>query len=160
MGKRRGYVRFAVAAPWSVEFNEDVLVVVDNNFFIVVGNNNLNGAVLGLGNRLWLDAWLNLAVNEILNEFSNILLCKLLALVKRKLLVLGGFLDSERWEFFGVKVEVACVSAKGLGINSGKVDLTLELDCQRLEGLSQLGSLLRGLSEYISERDLGLNCLC
>lgn len=52
VGKRRGHVRFAVAAPWSVEFNEDVLVVVYNNFFIVVGNNNLNGAVLGLGNRL------------------------------------------------------------------------------------------------------------
>lgn len=52
------------------------------------------------------------------------------------------------------------MSAKGLGVNGGKVDLTLEFDCQRLEGLSQLGSLLRGLSEDISERDLGLICLC
>lgn len=50
--EKKGHERFAVAAPWSVEFNEDVLVVVDNNFFIVVGNNNLNRAVLGHGNRL------------------------------------------------------------------------------------------------------------
>lgn len=149
-----------MATPWGVEFNEDVPVVVYDNVFIVVGNNNLNGTVLGLGNRLGLDAGLNLAVNKILNEFSNILFGDFLGLIKGKLLVLNGFLDSKSWEFFGVQIEVASVSAKGLGVNGGKVNLTLELDCQRLEGLSQLGTLLRGLGEYISERDLGLICLC
>lgn len=121
-----------------------------------MGNNNLNGTILGIRNRLRLDAWLNLAVNKILNEFSNIFFGEFLALIKGKLLVLDGFLDSKSWENFGVQVEVASVSAKSLGVNSGKVNLTLKLDCQRLEGLRQRGTLLRGLSEDVSERDLGL----
>lgn len=124
-----------MATPWSVEFNEDVLVVIYDNVLVVFGNNNLNGTILGLGNRLRLDARLNLAVNKILNEFSNLFCGEFLGLIKGKLLVLDGFLDSKSWEFFGIQVEVASVSAKSLGVNGSKVNLTLELDCQRLEGL-------------------------
>ncbi len=124
-----------MAAPGSVKLNEDVLVVIDDNLIIVVSYDNLNWAFLVLGDRFRLDTWLNLTINKFLDEYSDIFLGKLLALVKGKFLILDGFLDGEGREFLGVEVEVAGVSAKRFGVNGGEVEFALMFDCQRLEGL-------------------------
>ena len=84
-----------MTAPRGVELEEYVFVVVHNDVFVVVGYNNLNGAFLLLWDRLRLDAWLDLSIDEILDERTNVFLGELLSLVERVLLILDGFLDGE-----------------------------------------------------------------
>ena len=45
-------LRFAVTAPGGVEFEEDVVFVVYNDVFVVVGHDHLNGTFLFFGNGL------------------------------------------------------------------------------------------------------------
>ena len=88
-------VRFAVAAPRSVEFEEDVIVIIYNKLLVVLGHNDLDGSLLLLWHRLRFHAGLDLAVNEVLNKSANVFLRDFLLLVKRELLVFDGLLDSE-----------------------------------------------------------------
>jgi hypothetical protein len=44
------------AYPWSIEFDENILIVIDNDVIIVVGNDNGNWSVLYFGDRFALDA--------------------------------------------------------------------------------------------------------
>lgn len=98
------YVRFAVTAPGSVEFEKDVLLVIEDDVFVVVGDDNLDGSLLLLWDGLRLDAGLNLAVHKVLDEGSDSLFGQFFALVEGELLVLDGFLNSESGPFVGFKV--------------------------------------------------------
>ena len=46
-----GSESFAVSAPGSIELDEYFLGRVDNGFFPVFADNNLNGLIIGLGDR-------------------------------------------------------------------------------------------------------------
>jgi hypothetical protein len=141
----------AVTAPGSVELNQDILGVIEDNVIVALGDYNSDGTLLGLGDGLRLDARLNLASGEVLNELGNVVMCDLLLLVEGELLVLDNLLDGERGELVSLEVQVTGVSAEGLGVNCGKVDLALELLSDGLEGIAKLLALLRSLREDVCE---------
>lgn len=112
MAQSRLYVRFAVTAPRGVEFEKNVLLVIENDIFVIVGDHNLHRSLLLLWDGLRLDTGLHLAINEILDKISDSFLGQFLALVEGELLVLDGFLDSESGPFVDFKIQIACVSAE------------------------------------------------
>lgn len=141
----------AVTAPGSVELNEDILAVVEDNVVVALGDDDGNGALLGLGDGLRLDGRLNLASNEVVNELLDGVGGDLLLLVEGELLVLDGLLDGEGGELVGLEVQVAGVSTESLGVNGGEVDDTTLGLSNGLEGLAKLLALLGGLGEDIGE---------
>jgi hypothetical protein len=152
-----GSKSLAVTAPGSVELDEDVLVVVDDDVLVVLGDNGGDGAVLGLGDGLRLDAGVDLAGEEVVDESANVLLGDLLVLVVRELLVLGGALDSERGPLAGLEVEVTSVLAERLGVNGSEVDGALVLECEGLQLLGEVVTLLLSLSEDVRQRNAGIH---
>ena len=150
------HLRFAVTAPGGVELEKNIVLVIQNNLLVVVGHNNLNRAFLLLWNRLRLNAGGDLAVHEVLDECANIIMCKLLVLVKRKLLVLDRLLYGESWPFAIFEVQVASMCAKGFGVNCGEADDTLVLLCKRLEFSGQLSPLLWSFREDVGQWDASL----
>ena len=48
----KGLLRFAVTAPGSVKFEKNIVLIVQNNLFVVFGHNDLDRALLLLRNRL------------------------------------------------------------------------------------------------------------
>ena len=115
-------LRFAVAAPWGVVFHEDIFVVVNDYFLVIVSNDDLDRAFLFLGNRLRLDAGLDLAVDKVLNERADFLLAELFSLIKRKLGVLGSVLNGEGGELVSFEVEIAGVGTVGFGVDGREAD--------------------------------------
>lgn len=154
--KDRRYSRFTVSTPWGVEFEENVLVVIDDNILVGVSHHDCDGSFLGFRNRLRLDAGLNLAIKNILNELPDFFGIEFPGLVVRVLGVLLRILDSESGECLRVKVEVSGVGTEHLGINCGDVDGSLVLLSNGLEVLCILITLLLGLSEDVCQRDTGL----
>lgn len=121
-----------------------------------MGYNDGDGAIVLLGNRLALDARLNLTINKVLGKFANVLGIKLLVLGIGEFLVLLNFLDGKGGELVGLEVQVAGVSSESLGIDSSDVDLTLVLFSNWLQLQGKGVTLLRSLSEYVGQWDTGL----
>lgn len=124
-----------MAAPGSVEFDENVFIGFHDDVFVVVRYDDLDGTVLLLGDWLALDAGLDLAVDEVLDEITDFLLGELLALIQGELLVLDGFLNGKGGPLVHFEVQVPGVGAKGFGVNDGEVDLALVFLGNGLEGL-------------------------
>ena len=93
-----------MTAPWSIELQKHILVIIHHNLLVVVGNNNMNRSILRCGNRFRLHARLNLTSNNTLNEVANILLGDLLGLIIRELLILDRLLDSKGGELVCFKI--------------------------------------------------------
>jgi len=150
----------AVAAPGGVELEEHVLVVVDDDVLVVLGDDNSNGPLLLLGDGLALDTRLELAGDVVVDEGADVLGADVF---DRALLGVGEFLvllrvlDGEGGPGAGLEVEVGGVLAEGGGIDCGEVDFALMLLGDGLEGLGEGLALLGGLGEDVSERDAGLN---
>jgi hypothetical protein len=114
---------------------------------------------LFLWDRLALDAWLNLASDEVLNELANLLCAECLGgsrLGVWELLVLGGVLDGECGPLANLEVEIASVLAESAGVNGSEVDLALVRLGDWLEVLSERLALLWCLGEDVCEWDTGL----
>lgn len=124
---------------------------------VVVGHNDLDVVVLLVWDWLRLDAWLHFAINEILNEFANVLGCEFLFLIKRELLVLGSLLNRKGGPFIGDKVKIPGMSAKGFGVNCREGQDALVLFCNGLEGFGQFSSFLWGFCEDVGERETSLD---
>lgn len=149
-------LRLAVSAPGSVKFDQDILLVVNDNLLVVAANNNSNRSLLSLGDGLGLEARVNLAVKDVLDEFADILGIDLLVLVVRVLGVLGSVLDSESRELLGLKVEVASVSAEELSIKGNNVNSSTVALSNGTEISSELLALLGSLGEDVSQGNTGL----
>lgn len=147
--RSKGLLRFAVTAPRGIELNQNIVLVFQNNFLVVVGHYDLNRALLLLWDWLRLDAGVNLAVNEFLDKCADFIVCDFLVLVEGEFLVLDSLLDSESWPFAIFEVEVASMCAERLGVNGGEADDTFVLLCQRLEFSGQFSALLWGFRKYI-----------
>jgi hypothetical protein len=152
----REHVRLAVTAPWGIELNQDVLLVIEDNLIVVLGNDNGNWSILAFWNGLRFDAGLNSTRHKVVNKLSDILGAKLLGLVERELLVLDSLLDSKCGPLANLKVEVSAVLAKGLGVNGSKVDLALVFLSDWLELLRQGFTLFWGFGEDVGEWETGL----
>ena len=98
--------RFAMPAPWGIEFEKDVVIVVDHQVLIIVGYDDLDRTFLLLGNWLRFNACLHFAVHEILHKSTNVIVSEFLVLVEREFLVLDCFLDGECWPFVDLKVQI------------------------------------------------------
>jgi hypothetical protein len=145
-----------VSAPWCVKLNEDILLVIENNLVVVLGDNNSDWAVLRLWDSLRLDRWIDLSIGKVINKLANVLRGDLLGLVVWELLVLGGLLDGECGPLVSLEVKVASVLSEGLGVNGSEVDLALVLLSDGLELLGECVTLLCGLGEDVGERKTGL----
>ena len=73
MGEKSN-IRFAVTAPWGVELEENIILVVNHDVLVVVCNDNLDRPCLLFGNRFGLDAGFDLAVDEFLNKRGNLIM--------------------------------------------------------------------------------------
>lgn len=144
----------AVSAPGGVELKKNVLVVVDDEVLVALGDNHGGTRLLLLGNRLALDAGLNLALNELLNESADSLLADVLGgtlLGVGELLVLGDVLDGESGPGADLKVKVAGVLAESGSVDGSEVDLSAVLLSDGLQVGGERLALLRGLGEDVGE---------
>jgi hypothetical protein len=148
----------AVSAPRGVEFEKNILLVVNDVLLVGGGNDNVD-ALLLLGNGLRLDGRVDLAFKEILDELADGLLGDLFVLVVGELGVLGGVLNGEGGPLANLEVEVASVLAEGLGVNGSKVDLALELLGDGLQFGGEFLALLLGLGEDVGKRNAGLRAV-
>lgn len=142
-------VRLAVSAPWRVELNENIPLIIENDVLVIVRNDDLDWAVVGFRDRLRLDARLDLACNKVIEELSDILLRNLFT-SERELLVLDSLLDGKRWEFAFWKVQVGGMSSVRLRVDGGEVYHALMLGGNGLEEVHKLGSFFWSLGEDIS----------
>ena len=88
------------------------MIVVDNNFLVVVGYYDLDWTFLLLWDGLGLDAGFNLAVNKVLNKGANVIMGELLALIKGEFLVLDSLLNGKCGPFVDFQVQVTSVRSK------------------------------------------------
>lgn len=144
-------IRFAVTTPWCIELDENVLIIVQNDVFVVVRHNNLNRAVLLFGDGFRLDAWLHLPVNKVLNELANFFLRERLALVKGELLIFDGLLDRKCGPFTGLEVQVVSVSTESFGVDGCEADDSLVFFRHRLESFGKFFTLLGRFGEDVSQ---------
>lgn len=149
-------LRLAVSAPGSVELNQHILFVVNDNLLVVAADNNSNRSLLGLGDGLGLETRFNLALKDVLDELADILGINLLGLIVRVLGVLGSVLDSESRELLGLKVKVAGVSAEELSIKGNNVDSSTVVLSDGTEISSELLALLGSLGKDVSQGNTGL----
>jgi len=154
-----GSQSLAVTAPGRVELDENVLLVVNDNLLVVLADDSGDGSFLGLGDGLGLDARLNLAGQNVLDELADLLGVELLLLVVGVLCVLAGLLDSEGGELLRLQVQVAGVSTEELGIQGDNVDVTTVLLSDGTEVLGELLTLLSGLSEDVGQGDTSLESI-
>jgi hypothetical protein len=81
--------------PRSVEFDEDVLLVVEDNVFVGMGDDNGDWAFLLFGDGFTLDAGFHGSVEEAGDKFLNIGSSDFLGLIEGEFLVLGDILNCE-----------------------------------------------------------------
>jgi hypothetical protein len=146
-----------VPAPRSVKLYQDVLFVIENNVLVVVCDNNGDWAILRLGNRLRLDAWLGVTRAKLVNKVADALGSDFLGLVKRVFFVLDSVLNGKGRPLVDLEVEVAGVLAKGLGVNSGEIDLGAVLFGDSLEFLGESRALLCSLGKNVCKRETRLS---
>lgn len=145
-----------MSTPRGVELQENVLLVVDHQLLVSMGDNDGDRTLLLLGDGLRLDAGLDLAVQDILDELADLLGIDLLGLVVRVLGLLDGVLDGEGRELLRVQVQVVSVSAECLSIDGSNVDSAAVLLRNGLEFLSELLALLGGIGEDVGQGNASL----
>jgi hypothetical protein len=149
----------AVSAPRGVELDENILLVVDDEVLVALGDDHGGTGLLLLGDGLALDAGLDLAGDKVLNEradslFGDVLGSALLGV--GELLVLGDVLDGERGPGADLEVQVAGVLAESGSVDGSEVDLSAVLLGDRLEVSGESLTLLGGLGEDVGEGKAGL----
>lgn len=119
-------------------------------------DDNNDGAFLLLGNGLRLDTRLNFAIDDTLDEASNVVFGELLGLVKGELGVLSNILDGKSWELLRVEVKVSSVGAKSLGINGRETDDAFMLLCKWSKSFGELSTFFGGFGEDVCEGETSL----
>jgi hypothetical protein len=84
-----------VSTPGSVEFNKDVLGLVTDNVLVVLSNNNFNGTIVRLGDRLRLERGLKFSSNKRVEPGLDVGLDNLFSLVIGELGILGNVRETE-----------------------------------------------------------------
>jgi len=63
---------FTVPTPWRIEFEQDILLIVNYQFLVRMSDDNNHWALLGFGNWFGFDAGLDFAIKDILYKLGNI----------------------------------------------------------------------------------------
>jgi hypothetical protein len=147
-----------MSTPRSVEFNENILLVVRHDISISVRHNYCHWSVILLRNGLGFDSRLNFAINVIFDELADMLFADL-ASGEWELQILDSVLNGKGGPLADLEVQVGSVQAERLCVDGGEVDLALMLLRQALQLFGQRGTFLRCLSENVGEWDAGLGLL-
>ena len=148
LGRAERDSRFAVAAPRGVEFDQDILLVVEDDVVVVERHDHGDGAFLLLRDRLRFYAGRKFPRDEVLDKGADIFL-RQLGSFKGVFLVLVDLLDGEGWPFVGWEVEVAGVGAKGFGVDGSEVDFSLVCFSDGFEGGRELRAFFGGFGENV-----------
>lgn len=146
----------AVTAPWSVEFDKDVLGVVEDDLVVLGADNNLDRAVVLLGNLSGLERGLEGASGELGDPVvdgsegrNNTRHGELGATL--------DVLDDESGPVVHLEVEGLGVVSVLDSVDPDKVDLALVLLGNGLDGVNVfLELLIIGVDEHVGERKTGL----
>ena len=138
-----------MSKPWSIVFYKNILFVIHDDVFIVVCHNNLHRTFLLLWDWLGLDAWVDLAVNKVLYEFTDRVCRELVALIKGKFAVIRDFLDRKCRPCIRLEVEIASMSPKSLRVNRGESDGTFMLLSERFESFGEFFPLIFSFCENV-----------
>ena len=149
----------AVAAPGGVELNEDILGVVHDDLLVLLGDDNLDGAVVLSGDLSGLDGGGELALEELLDVLGEGLGGHSLVLGEDVVLTSGAVLDDDTGG--GTReTEGLGVLAPTVAVELGEDDLVAELLGDREEGIDD--ALLVSLvvvDEDPNEGDVALDVL-
>lgn len=150
------YSRFAVTTPWSIELDKDILFVIHDNFFVIVGDDDGYSSFLLLWHRLALHAGVKFALDELIHKGSNILLIDFLILRHGIFLILDGLLNGKGWPLAYFEVQILPVLSKGLGINGSNVDVALVFFRNWFELVNELLALLGGFGKDVGKWNASL----
>ena len=149
-------LRFAMTAPWSIELDQNIFLVVKHDVFVVLRNNHHHRSFLLLRDGLGLDAGFDLAINVVLHELAHLLFGEVPLRSKGNFWFLtvswmakAGHLPTSRFRF------PAC-APKCFGVNCCKINLALVLLSERLELSGELCALLGCFCEDVGKRNAGL----
>ena len=121
-----------MTTPRRVKLNQNILFIVEDDVIVIICHNHRDRTILLLWDRLRLDTRLDFSSEIVSHEYANFFFGDLLGLVKRKLLVLDGFLDGKCRPGADFQVQVSSVCAKGFCVNGSKLKFTLVLLGERL----------------------------
>ena len=147
--------------PASVELDEDITVIVEDDLLKLLANQVENRLILNVRDGLGLQLGLELVVEEERNLLLSGLGGELLALVEGVLKLLLEVLDDERGPLGLAEVEGTSVVAVLDSVDPDKVDLALVLGGDGLERVDVLVVLLVGgvneeVGEGLAARGVGL----
>lgn len=92
-----------MSTPWSIEFDQNILGVVQNDILVGMCDNHGDRSILFLWDRFRLDAGLELAVDKVLDKCRNFLFGQFVA-VEGVFFILDGLLDCESGPFISWKI--------------------------------------------------------
>jgi hypothetical protein len=92
-----------MTAPWSIELNQNIFLIVKYNIFVVFRNNHRHWSFLLLRDRLGLDAGFDIAINVVLHKLADVLLGDFRS-AEGELLILDSILDDKGRPFADLKV--------------------------------------------------------
>lgn len=147
-----GVHRIAVGAVLAVEIEEDVLIAVQHNLLVRLGDHDAYGAIVGIWYGLRLDGWLETASSEASNKGIHICLGEgTFALVKRVLLLLGAIKDSQGGEGavgrLSLEMEISGEALEVGYLGGRELDGACMILCDRSEKVLQGLAILIGLVE-------------
>ena len=128
--------------PWSIEFDENILLVIKDDIFVRMSDDDGDGAFLFLGDRLALDAGFHSTIEITGDKLLNIFGGNFLGLIVREFLILCNILNSKSRPSLlttqsvtckrrKIQIEITSMTTKRDSVNSGKVDFTTEFRCNR-----------------------------
>lgn len=143
----------AVAAPAGIELKEDILRVVEDNLIELLANEDEDGLVLRLRDRLALQLGLELLLEVALDPVLDVGRRDLLALRHRVLELLLHVLNNERGPLRLVEVQRLAVVGELDGVDPDEVHLPLELLRNGADRVNLLLEVLLGaVDEEVRER--------
>ena len=116
-----------MTAPWCIEFEEDVILVINDNVFVVMRHDDLDWTFLLLWNGLRLHASLDLAIDKVLNELADVIMGDFLLLAIRELGVFHSILNGKGRPFAILEIQIGRMGSKSFGVNGGEVHSSLVL---------------------------------
>jgi hypothetical protein len=81
--------------PWSIEFNENILVVIEDDVIVTGSNDDGDGTFLFFGHWFTLDAGQHASIEITGDELLNLGGCDFLGLIVRILCIFGNILNCE-----------------------------------------------------------------
>ena len=138
--------------PGGIQFQEDILLVIVDNFFEVLPNEDDNRLILSGRNRLALELGLKFTIDKLSNPSLDSLSREIFALIVRVFELLLDVLDDESGPFGLTKIESLGVVTELEGVDPNKVHLLLIFSGHRFDSSNMCFFVFKsGVEEEIRE---------